>query len=499
MKKINFISLLLLSLAHTNSAENRPNILWFVIDDMSANFSCYGEKVIETPHVDRLAKEGLLFTHAYATSPVCSTFRSSLITGMYQNSIGAHHHRSGRSKKNKIELPEGISAIPELFKEAGYFTCIGSGLNNFDFRSLPSKIGRKGKTDYNFEWDTKIYDSHDWSERKGNQPFFMQVQLHGGKIRGASEKHYEILEKRMENQFEVKPTSQDLIKLPPYYPNDSVLLRDWAKYLDTVRITDWHVGKVIERLKKEGIYEDTMIIFFTDHGISHARGKQFLYDEGTHIPLVIKGPGVPKGKKRHDLVEHIDIAALSLAIAGIKIPKKMEGQDILAKQHQPKKFVFAARDRCGEAADQIRSVRTEKFLYIKNFFPQRPHLMPSNYKDTKLIIRRLRELHAKGKTNTLANQLLFSSTRPEEELYLYKQDKWQTKNLVENQKYKKNLDELRENLTQWMLKTRDPGPETLEIYILETEDQMSSTGNKVSRENYRKNSEIYRNWFKQGR
>ena len=499
MKKIDFISLLLFSLAYADSAEKRPNILWFVIDDMSANFSCYGEKVIETPHVDRLAKEGLLFTRAYATSPVCSTFRSSLITGMYQNSIGAHHHRSGRSKKNIIELPDGIKTVPELFKEAGYFTCIGSGLHNFDFRSLPSKIGGKGKTDYNFDWDTKIYDSHDWSKRKGNQPFFMQVQLHGGKIRGADEKHYEILEKRMENQFELKPTSHDLIKLPPYYPNDSVLLRDWATYLDTVRITDWHVGQVIERLKKEGIHENTTIIFFTDHGISHARGKQFLYDEGTHIPLVIKGPGVPKGKKRHDLVEHIDIAALSLGMAGIKIPKKMEGQDILAKQHKPKKFVFAARDRCGEAADQIRSVRTEKFLYIKNFFPQRPHLMPSNYKDTKLIIRRIRELHAEGKTNTLANQLLFSSTRPQEELYLYHQDKWQIHNLAENKKYKTKLEKLREILNQWLVRTGDPGPETLEVYILETQDQMSSIRNKVSRENYRRNSEIYRNWFKQGR
>ena len=298
MKKIDFISLLLFSLAYADSAEKRPNILWFVIDDMSANFSCYGEKVIETPHVDRLAKEGLLFTRAYATSPVCSTFRSSLITGMYQNSIGAHHHRSGRSKKNIIELPDGIKTVPELFKEAGYFTCIGSGLHNFDFRSLPSKIGGKGKTDYNFDWDTKIYDSHDWSKRKGNQPFFMQVQLHGGKIRGADEKHYEILEKRMENQFELKPTSHNLIKLPPYYPNDSVLLRDWATYLDTVRITDWHVGQVIERLKKEGIHENTTIIFFTDHGISHARGKQFLYDEGYSHSTCDQRPGRPqRGKK----------------------------------------------------------------------------------------------------------------------------------------------------------------------------------------------------------
>ena len=478
--------------------ETRPNILWFVVDDMSANFSCYGEKAIETPNVDKLAEDGLLFTQAYATSPVCSTFRTALITGMYQNSIGAHHHRSGRGK-NKIKLPDGVRPIPEIFQEAGYFTCIGSGLKNFDFRSFPTKTGRKGKTDYNFDWDTKIYDSHDWSKRNDNQPFFMQVQLHGGKIRGAAEKHYEILEKRMVSQFGLKPTPHDLVKLPPYYPNDSVLLRDWATYLDTVRITDWHVGQVIERLKKEGILDNTVIIFFTDHGISHARGKQFLYDEGTHIPLVIKGPGIPIGQKRQDLVEHIDIAALSLAMAGIQIPQKMEGLNILSPQSKPKEFVFAARDRCGEAADQIRSVRSEKFLYIKNFFPERPHLMPSNYKDTKLIIKRLRQLHGEGKLNTLSKQLLFSPTRPGEELYLYQGDKWQTKNLSGLSKYKDILQNHREQLNQWISKTKDPGPETLETYILETEDQMSSTGNTISRENYRRNSEIYKQWFRDGK
>ena len=499
MKRIPILSLFSIScMGLVAFGEKRPNILWFVVDDMSANFSCYRENAIETPNVDKLAENGLLFTRAYATSPVCSTFRTALITGMYQNSIGAHHHRSGRGK-SKIKLPDGVRPIPEIFQEAGYFTCIGSGLKNFDFRSLPTKTERKGKTDYNFDWDTKIYDSHDWSKRIGNQPFFMQVQLHGGKIRGAAEKHYEVLEKRMVSQFGLNPTPHDLVELPPYYPNDSVLLRDWATYLDTVRITDWHVGQVIERLKKEGILDNTVIIFFTDHGISHARGKQFLYDEGTHIPLVIKGPGIPIGQKRKDLVEHIDIAALSLAIAGIQIPQKMDGQNILSPQYKPKEFVFAARDRCGEAADQIRSVRSEKFLYIKNFFPERPHLMPSNYKDTKLIVKRLRQLHGEDKLNTLSKQLLFSPTRPEEELYLYKDDKWQTKNLVNLSKISGILQKHRDQLDQWILKTKDPGPETLETYILETEDQMSSTGNKVSRENYRRNSEIYKQWFRDGK
>jgi arylsulfatase A-like enzyme len=495
MKTLSFFLLLAcVSLAKAD----KPNVLWFVVDDMSANFSCYGEKTIKTPAIDRLAKEGLLFSRAYATSPVCSTFRSALITGMYQNSIGSHHHRSGRGK-HRIKLPDGVQPIPELFQKAGYYTCIGSGLPKHDYRSMPTTKQKRGKTDYNFDWETKMYDSHDWAERKKDQPFFMQVQLHGGKMRGASESGYQALEKRMEDQFGMRPTLHEKIGLPPYYPKDPIILRDWATYLDTVRITDWHVGQVMKRLEKEGILENTVVIFFTDHGISHARGKQFLYDEGTHIPLIIRGPGIPKGKKRNDLVEHIDMAALSLAAAGIKIPKMMEGTDILDPDHQPKEAVYGARDRCGEAADRVRSVRTDEYLYIKNFYPQRPHLMPSNYKDGKIIIKRLRQLHAENKLDPLAEKLLFSVTRPAEELYLYGKDRWQTDNLAKDNKHAKALEDMRLRLGQWIEKTGDPGPETPEVYILETEDQMKSTRNAASRENYRKNSEIYKRWAASGK
>ena len=499
MKVETTLSLLLfLLIAGKGKGEKSPNVLWFVVDDMSANFSCYGEKTIKTPAVDRLAKEGLLFSRAYATSPVCSTFRSSLITGMYQNSIGAHHHRSGRGK-HRIQLPQGVHPIPKLFQKAGYYTCIGSGLEGFDYRSMPTTRQKRGKTDYNFDWDIKIYDSHDWAGRIKDQPFFMQVQLHGGKMRGASESGYQALEKRVGEQFAMRPTLHEKIALPPYYPKDPIILRDWATYLDTVRITDWHVGQVMQRLEKEGILENTLVVFFTDHGISHARGKQFLYDEGTHIPLIIRGPGMPKGKKRNDLVEHIDIAALSLAAAGIEIPKKMEGSDILDPDHQPKEAVFGARDRCGEVADRVRSVRTDRYLYVKNFYPQRPRLMPSNYKDGKIIMQRLRQLHSKKKLDALAETLLFSSTRPAEELYLYRQDRWQTDNLSDDTKYAKELKDMRNRLGQWIEKTGDPGPETSEVYILETEDQMNSTRNAVSRENYRKNSELYLRWAKEGK
>ena len=147
-------------------AQDRPNIVWIIPDDMSAHFSSYGETAIQTPNVDKLAAKGVKFTNAYVTAPVCSTCRSAFITGMYQTSIGAHHHRSGRGEK-KIHLPEGMKLVPKLFQEAGYHTSISGG---------PNRNWKLGKTDYNFEWDKSIYDGADWSEREEGQPFFAQIQ-----------------------------------------------------------------------------------------------------------------------------------------------------------------------------------------------------------------------------------------------------------------------------------------------------------------------------------
>ena len=337
--------------------------------------------------MDRLAREGTRFTHAFVTAPVCSPCRSALITGMYQTTIGAHHHRSGRGSE-KIHLPDGVTPVPALFQKAGYYTCIGSGLPGVARRRQKGqRRERLGKTDYNFEWDAAMYDWPDWAGRKPGQPFFMQVQLPGGKLRGGTDASAQRLSKRAAKEFG-EATDPENVTLPPYYPRDPVLLRDWAAYLDAVRFTDEHVGKVIARLEKEGILENTLIIFMTDHGISHARGKQFLYDEGTHIPFIVRGPGITKGAVRDDLIEHIDMAAISLAAAGIEIPQGMQAQDVLAKDYQPRDAVFAARDRCDETVERIRSVRTDRFLYIRNFHPQRPHLQPNAYKDGKSIVQR---------------------------------------------------------------------------------------------------------------
>lgn len=490
-----FITLLALCGTTPTVDASRPNILWIVVDDMSANLSCYGESSIQTPHLDSLAKTGLQFNQAYATSPVCSVFRSALITGMYQTTIGVHHHRSGRGK-HAITLPSGVVPLPALFQQAGYYTCMGSGLKALDYRSqppTPHRTNALGKSDYNFTWDRQIFDGNDWSERDPGQPFFMQVQLHGGKLRGASDASYEKFEQQVTETLG-PTTDPESVRLPPYYPDDSIMRRDWATYLDSVRITDWHVGKVLARLKDEGLREETLVIFFTDHGISHARGKQFLYDEGTHIPLILSGPNIPTGAIRKDLVEHIDVAALSLAAAGIRIPAKMQGRDLMSRDYEAKEFVFAARDRCGEADDRIRSARSERYLYIRNFYPSRPYLMPSNYKDGKLIIQRLRRLHAEGALSALTERLLFASERPAEEFYQLAKDPWQIKNLANDPAHLAELQRHRKALEAWLVASDDPGPESDEIYALEIEDQMRTTKNAASREQFRRNSEIYQGW-----
>lgn len=479
----------------------QPNVVWFVIDDMSPSFGCYGETLIQTPAVDKLAAEGTKFTRAYVTAPVCSTCRSALITGMYQTSIGAHHHRSGRGEL-KIHLPTDVTPVPVQFQKAGYYTCIGSGLPGLDNRGMPfaggkgkKKAGggsRLGKTDYNFEWDPKMYDSHDWAER-GGKPFFMQVQLHGGKLREGDEKARAAFKQRVIAELG-SATDPAKVTLPPCYPRDPVILDDWALYLDAARMTDLHVGRVMERLQKEGLLENTFVIFMTDHGISHARGKQFLYDEGAHIPFIVRGPGIAKGAVRDDLVMQIDMAAMSLAAAGIAIPKTMQGRDILANDYQPRDAIFAARDRCDETVEHLRSVRTDRFLYIRNFLPQRPHLQPNAYKDGKAIVQQLRSLHAEGKLPSVSEDLLFSPTRQPEELYDYKADPFQVTNLVANPDFKDELEARRAQLDRWINESGDKGPESEAMYDSDMVEYTKKKNPEVE-----KNIALMKQWAKEGK
>jgi arylsulfatase A-like enzyme len=482
--------LLLLWPLATGASEpaKRPNIVWIFVDDMSANFSCYGEKSIQTPHVDRLAKEGIRFGKAFTTAPVCSPCRSALVTGCYQTTIGAHHHRSGRGER-KITLPGEVVPAPMLFRKAGYYTCIGG------FQSTGNKLG---KTDYNFEWDRAMYDGNDWSGRKPGQPFFMQIQLHGGKYRGQGPNKNWQSRVAKELGSNTKP---DDVKLPPYYPRDPVILQDWADYLDCCRYMDREVGDAIARLEKEKLLDDTVVFFMTDHGISHARGKQFLYDEGTRVPFIIRGPGIATGVVRDDLIEHIDMTATSLALAGIEIPKWMQGRNLLAKDYAPREAAFAARDRCDETMDRIRSVRTERFKYIRNYLPDRPHLQPCRYKDEKAIVKRLRELHAANALDALTERLLFARTRPSEELYDLAADPHEIANLAADPGHKATLDAMRKKLADWEERTGDRGREAepMAMYDSDMTVYLGGGAKKANNEELRRNIELNKKWAKEGK
>jgi arylsulfatase A-like enzyme len=282
-----------------------------------------------------------------------------MITGMYQTAIGAHSHRSSRGTV-KHTLPSHIKLIPELFKEAGYYTC-----------NTSETFKRYGKTDYNFVFDNEaIYDGPDWSRRKPDQPFFAQIHLRGGKLRNVP-KWYTEVKAGLD-----KLVTSDQVTLPPYYPDDPVFRNDWAEYLNSVQY------------------------FMTDHGISQARGKQFLYDEGAKIPFIVWDPKrVKSGAVCDDLVAHIDMSATSLYFAGIDIPQYMQARPLFGPMAEKRQYVVCGRDRCDETVDRIRSVVKGNYKYIRNFYPDRPYLQPCAYKDHKPFMKTLRQLYANTVTS----------------------------------------------------------------------------------------------------
>ena len=355
---------------YSSNIEKKPNILWIFIEDASPHIGCYGETAIQTPNIDALAVEGVRFENAFVTAPVCSPARSALVTGMYQTTIGAHHHRSQRTSgkggnpeyAKSFILPDEIALASDLFKEAGYFV------------TNEGKTGRSGKEDYNFVREN-IYLEKSWKDCPEGKPFFTQIQLKGGKNR-STQAHTEAFD------------------LPPYYFEDGIMRQDWQEYLGSWLETDKELKQIVGDLKDAGVYENTLIFFLTDHGISHLRGKQFLYDEGIKVPLIVKFPdGEHKGTVRNDMVKHIDLLPSSLSYAGIKVPEYIQGKDIFADDYTQQEFIFSARDRCDETTEIIRSVRTEKYKYIRNFLSYRPHAQRNQYKDQKEISVHTKELY----------------------------------------------------------------------------------------------------------
>jgi arylsulfatase A-like enzyme len=419
---------------YASTKQGKPNIVWIFIEDASCHISCYGETAIQTPNIDALAAEGVRFEHAFVSAPVCSPSRSALVTGMYQNTIGSHNHRSqvqtGKGGGNvdyfeSYDLPAEIPIASKLFEQAGYYT------------TNETKNGKTGKQDYNFVMND-IYSGSSWKGSPDGKPFFSQIQLHGGKNRS-------------------RMADTENFKLPPYYYEDEVMRNDWKEYLGSWLDTDAELHQIVKDLKAAGVYDNTLIFFLTDHGISHLRGKQFLYDEGIKVPLIVKFPdGSQKGTVRNDMVMQIDLLPTSLAFAGISIPEQMQGKNIFSDTYQPQEFVYSSRDRCDETTEIIRSVRSEKFKYIRNFLSYLPHAQRNQYKDGKEISMHMRALYEAGKLNALQSRF-YQPTRPTEELYDLEKDPFELNNLAKDPAYQTVLKQLRGRLYEWMSEINDPG------------------------------------------
>jgi arylsulfatase A-like enzyme len=420
-------------------AQTHPNILWVYVEDTNAWMSCYGDEVIETESIDALAKRGVRFNRAYMPSGVCSPTRSALITSMYQTTIGAHEHYSSFRVWRGDEMESwdpnhlGVRTIPEIFRQAGYYTFNeGKFHYNFVFREnmLYDRTGPNG-----FHG---AKDGSGWSGRDENQPFFGQIQLRGGKSRAPKR---------------VDPAD---VPVPPYYPDHPVYRKKIAHHYDTILKTDRILGQIVEALKRDGLYQNTVIFFFSDHGMDLPRHKQFLYEGGINVPLVVAGPGVTQGQVRDDLVSGIDLGATSLAMAGIDVPRHMQGRDIFAADYH-RDYVVAARDRCDYTIDRIRAVVTDRYKYIRNFMTDRPYLQPQ-YRDGRPYMRVLRRLYREDELNPVQARFV-SDHRPAEELYDLKNDPHETDNLVASSKrqHAEALGKLRGILHRWVIETDDQG------------------------------------------
>lgn len=415
-----------------SQAANRPNILWLISEDTSPDLACYGHPLVKTPNLDKLAAEGARYTNAFAAGPVCSASRSGFMTGMYQTSIGAHHHRSHRDDGYVLRPP--VAVITEFFRRAGYYTCNAAGLN----------YKQKGKTDWNFTPTTQAFDGTDWSQRQPGQPFFAQINF--------NHTHRDF------KRDKKNPIDPSRVELPPYYPDHPIARRDWADYLESVQLLDTEIGVTLQWLEKEGMANNTIVMYFGDHGRCHVRGKQWLYEEGIRIPVIIRWPGhIQPGTVVDDFISAIDFAPTFLQAVGIAPPQHLQGHNFFGPGKKKQDYIFAARDRCDGTADRIRCVRSKRYKYIRNYYPDRPYTQFNGYKKLQYpVLTLMQVLHKEGKLTPEQAQFM-APTRPKEELYDLQNDPHELHNLADDRKLRGVLREHSRRLDQWIKATGDQG------------------------------------------
>jgi arylsulfatase A-like enzyme len=429
-----------LSIATSTNAAGRPNVLWLTCEDISPSLGCYGDAYAKTPHLDRLAKEGIQYTQAVGISGVCAVNRSCLITGMYSSTIGSQDMRS------RIRLPDSIPTYSQLLREAGYYCT-----NN-------------AKTDYNFPvpreaWDECSRKAH-WKHRKPGQPFFAVFNYedtHESQIWKANHRRHAA---RLRDDELHDPAKAPV---PPFHPDTPEVRRDWANYYDNITSLDHWIAGRLRELEEAGVAETTIVFFYSDHGVGLPMCKKWVWDWGLRVPLIIRfpkkylhlapaGPGAVTDR----LVSFVDFAPTLLSLVGADIPKHMQGKPFLGKQAEaPRRYAFAIRDRMAEWHETIRVVRDTRYQYHRNFLPHVSYAPFSSYTLRMPTAQVWTRLHEQGKLTAVQDR--YFRPKPREELYDLKADPHMIKNLADDPKLADVLRRMRQEVHAWQLRTRDLG------------------------------------------
>lgn len=435
----------------------RPNIVWIVGENFDLDFGCYGADNVSTPNIDGLAAAGVRYTNVYSTSPVCAPSRSAFMTGMYATTIDMHHMRSHRD--DDYRLPEGVRPLTHRLQEAGYQTA--------NVTHIGDKVVGTGKLDLNFVNEGPLYQTRLWSEIDVSRPFFAQFNM--------PEAEYDIYDRKsaekervkwVGEQWHPKIATPENVTPPPYYPDHPLVRQEWARYLNSASGMDVRVGWILEQLEREGVADDTVVIFFADNGRLEARGIHWCFDSGLHVPMVIRWPKnfVPPshyqpGKVDDRVISLIDLTATTLAIAGIEVPLSMQGHPFLGDDvGVERRFAFSARDRIDETEVRQRSVRGKRYHYIRNFTAGAGFPTLNRYKEKCFLVKPLmREMFDAGKLSGPAAELM--KPFPREMLFDTETDRYEIKNLANSKapEHQQALCELRAALDTWMAETGDRG------------------------------------------
>ncbi|MFK7766608.1 MAG: sulfatase-like hydrolase/transferase [Mariniblastus sp.] len=452
IRAVFFLCLLSTSSGFAND-QTRPNIIWISCEDISPHIGCFGDENAITPNLDLLSTDAVRYTNTFTTAGVCAPCRSAIITGVYQSTLGTHHMRCN------AKLPDFIKPFPRYLRDAGYY-CTNNSKQDYQFKT-PKGV-----------WDQSNKKAH-WKNRpEKSQPFFAVFNFVGCHESGiASQEKYKTVTKDLPGNFRQNPNQ---LILPPYYPDSPIVREDWKRNYELITAMDEWAGNLIQELKEEGVYEDTIIMYWSDHGVGLPRAKRWLYDSGTRVPLIVRVPekfrkwksseenidAKPYGKPgsiNDELVSSLDFAPTVLKLAGVELPDHFQGRAFLgAELEAPRAHVYGARDRMDERYDIIRAVRDKRFRYIRNYEPFKPYYQYMNTPEKGATMKEIRRIHAEGKLPSAA-ALFLADHKPSEELYDLDSDPHEVNNLASDPKYVKTLQRLRSVHLQWVVSTRDIG------------------------------------------